>query len=372
MQTIICTGITGSDQIGCLEAAKVYAEGHGHDLRIFESWEIAKKVSQEPIDEATILNRPESYRQQLFENAYQEISRQLDEARHSEKPDDKLSIAITTHSTFFWRSTYLEAFTEHFLANLHPDFFVTIIHNLKDIKGNLDHDPHHRFADIALTDILCWRDREVTNTSTWARNFGKRHFRIAHDEPPETLYTLIFRPEAKKIYASYPMSHVSKRQRDAASELITELRRRGYVVFDPSSVDDAEYVGQLASRGIRDRQAGMPYREDEIRNLAEDVGNQTVKLDYLLIDQSDLVVVYYPSVTYERYIKERDEVAASMYVPLSAGVICEMVHGHYEGKKVYAVWLPKDAPSPFFRYHCQKIFKSKQRLIHYLKRYYTT
>jgi adenylate kinase len=181
---------------------------------------------------------------------------------------------------------------------------------------------------------------------------------------------VLFEPESKKIYASYPMSHVSKRQRDAASELISELRREGYVVFDPGSVDDAGYTDRLANQVMSDRQAATTYSREQIQGLVEGVGDQTVKLDYLLIDQSDLVVVYYPSITYERYVKERGKVIASIYVPLSAGVICEMVHGYYGGKKVYAVWLPGGAPSPFFRYHCQKVFKSKNQLVRHLHRYH--
>lgn len=370
MQTIICTGITGSNRIGCLEATKAYAQAHGQDLRIINAWQVAKEVSKEPIDGGTILNRPEAFRQQLFEEVYQEISRQLDEVQVSEKPNNKQFVAIATHTTFFWRSTYLEAFPEHLLITLKPDLFVTIIHNIKDIKNNLDHDPYYRFEDITLTDILHWRDHEVTNTSRWARNFRKRHFRIAHNEPPETLYGVIFKPETKKIYASYPMSHVSKRQKNAARELIIELRREGYVVFDPGSVDDAGYVDQLATQRMRDRQVASTHFEEELRSLADDVGDQTVKLDYLLIDQSDMVVVYYPSITYEKYIKEQGKVVASMYVPLSAGVICEMVHGYHGGQRVYPVWLPREAPSPFFRYHCQRIFNSKKQLMHYMKRYH--
>jgi adenylate kinase len=371
MQTIICTGITGSDQIGCLNAVKAHAQKHGYDLQIIDAWEVAKKISQEPIDEATILNRPESYRQRLFEDTYREISRRLDRTRHSEKPGDKQFVVVATHTTFFWTSTYLEAFPQHLLATLNPDLFITIIHNMKDIKNNLDHDPYHRFEDITLSDILHWRDREVTNTSTWARDLGKGHFRIAHNEPAETLYGVIFRPEAKKIYASYPMSHVSKRQRDAAIELVDELRRRGYVVFDPGSIDDAEYVDQLVIQMARDRQADFVYTEEELRSLVNDVGDQTVKLDYLLIDQSDFVVVYYPGVTYAKYIKDRHKVVARMYIPLSAGVICEMVHGYQGGQRVYAVWLPKGPTSPFFRYHCQRVFRSKIQLLHYLKRYHS-
>ena len=371
MQTIICTGITGSDQIGCLNAAEAHAREHGHDLQIIDAWEVAKAVSQEPINEATILDRPEAYRERLFDHAYREIAQRLDRIQRSEKAGPEPFVVIATHTTFFWRSTYVDAFPEHVLPILKPDLFVTVIHNIGDIKDNLDRDPQHTFEDIALTDILQWRDREVSNTSRWAQNSRKRHFRIARDEPPETFYGVVFRPQVKRIYASYPMSHVSKRQKDAARELVTELRRRGYVVFDPGSIDDAGYVDQLATQVARDRQAPLVYTEEELRSLAKAVGDQTVKLDYLLIDQSDFVVVYYPSVAYEKRVKDQGKVVARMYVPLSAGVICEMVHGHQGGQRVYAVWLPKDPPSPFFRYHCQRLFRSKTQLLDYLKGYYS-
>lgn len=370
MRTIICTGITGSDQIGCLEATKAYAQGHGQDLRIIKAWEVAKEVSADPIDEGTILNLPESYRQQLFKETYLEISRRLDEVRHNEKPQDEQFVAIMSHTTFFWKSTYLEAFPDQVLASLRPDLFVTIINNIRDIKRELDKDPFSRFTNITLADVLHWRDREMTNTLAWARNFRKKHFIIAHDEPPETLYGVIFRPGAKRIYASYPMSYVTRKQKAAASELVGELRRTGLIVFNPGSIDDAGYVDQLAEQRMRDEYVASAPAEEQLHSLAKAVGNQTVKLDYLLIDQSDLVVVYYPSVAFEKYLKESGKVATSMYVPLSAGVICEMVHGHRGGKRVYAVWLPKDAPSPFFRYHCEQVFNSKKKLLEYLGRRY--
>lgn len=370
MRTIICTGITGSDQIGCLEATKAYAQGHGQDLRIIKTWDVAKEVSEEPIDEGTILNLPESYRQQLFGEAYLEISRRLDEVRRKEKPQSEQFVALMSHTTFFWKSTYLEAFPGEVLASLRPDLFVTIINNIKDIKRDLDNDPFSRFTDITLADILHWRDRETTNTSAWARNLGKKHFIIAHDEPPETLYGVIFRPEAKRIYASYPMSYVSRNQKTAASKLVSELRRMGFIVFNPGSIDDAGYVDQLAEQRMRDEYVASAPAEKQLHSLVKAVGDQTVKLDYLLIDQSDLVVVYYPSVAFEKYLRESDKVVTSMYVPLSAGVICEIVHGHRGGKKVCAVWLPKDAPSPFFRYHCEQVFNSKKKLLEYLGRRY--
>jgi len=78
---------------------------------------------------------------------------------------------------------------------------------------------------------------------------------------------------------------------------------------------------------------------------------QVVTRDFLMIGQSDFVIVYYP-------IKK-----------LAAGVICEMFYGHDLGlKKVYA-WH-KHEPSPFFEYLCtdNKVFTSKKDFITFLKK----
>lgn len=370
MQTIICTGITGSDRLGCLEATKEYARAHGRDLRIIDSWEIAQEVSKRPVDEATILNQPEADRQRIFKDVYLEISRRLERDRQNERPNQEKSVVVATHATFLWRSTYIKAFPENLLNPLRPDLFITITHDMERIKSNLDSDAHRRFREITLTDVLYWRDREVTETLSWVQKFKKKYFLISHNEPPETLYGVLFRPRAKKIYASYPMSHVSKRQTEAAGNLVVELRKRGFVVFDPGSLNDVAYVDRVRGKGGRGEGKAIERTKKQMQTLLEIVGDQTVKTDYLLIDQSDLVVVYYPSVTQRQNIKGNGKVATSVYVPLSAGVICEMVHGFHSGKRVYAIWLPQDTPSPFFRYHCERIFGAKKQLLAYLERYY--
>lgn len=142
----------------------------------------------------------------------------------------------------------------------------------------------------------------------------------------------------------------------------------GYVVFDPASIDDAKHVGELHEK-LRSKTGTITERE--LFRIAEVVGDHTVDLDYRLIEQSNMVVVRYPSVEYKKFIEEKDKVAPAIYVPLSAGVICEMVWGHNKGKKVFAAWLPKNIkPSPFFRYHCkpQPFFTSEDDLLSYLRK----
>lgn len=356
MKTAVITGISGSDRRRYLKEVKEYAKEKEKELRIIDAWQVINEISRKPVDEATILNIPTEKRMQLFEKAYEETIYRLEESRRPKREDTEKCVVVATHACFHWQTTYLKAFPNHLLPRLGADVFVTIIHNMRNIKENLDRDPSHRFVDINLTDILYWRDRESTETSNWADSLAKDHFVVARNEPPETLYKILFEGETKKIYFSYAMSHVHEQQMEAARKLIAKLREAGYIVFDPGSIDDAKYVDMLL-----DADPGNPIYQ----TVGKDVDDQTVKLDYSLIGQSDLVIARYPVEKLSKYKNHADR----MYIPLSAGVICEMVHGHTEGKRVYAVWIPKTDPSPFFIYHCRKCFRSEQELLDYMEKY---
>lgn len=130
------------------------------------------------------------------------------------------------------------------------------------------------------------------------------------------------------------MSYVVASKMQKARKLIEKLRTLGYIVFEPSSIDDAKYVGELHQQ-VKAKKGTIT--RDELSRPARIAGDHTVDLDYKLIEQSDMVVVRYPSVE-RKYIVEKDSVIPAIYVLLSAGVIREMVKGNRDGKKVLAVW----------------------------------
>ncbi|GAH72034.1 unnamed protein product, partial [marine sediment metagenome] len=265
-----------------------------------------------------------------------------------EKEEVEKCVVIATHACFHWKTDYLKAIPDHMLENVNPDILVTIIHNLKDIKRNLAENSNRRFVDVDETDIIYWQNREIEETHNWADSLEltKNNFLVARNEPAETLYKIIFEEGKKKIYFSYPMSYSG--ERDEATKLIGKLREMDYVVFDPASIDDVKYVEDL-----------VKSKPEVYESLADNVDDQTVKIDYLLIDQSNMVIVRYPEEKIPGYENRSD----GMYIPLSVGVICEMVHGHYGGKRVYAVWLPEKDPSPFFEFYCKKCFRKEEELL---------
>jgi hypothetical protein len=360
MKCVICTGITGSERRECLQDLDKFPE-KSSKFRILDPWLKTKELHSD-ISEATILSMDDEQRLSYFSDAYKDIANTLKKMRQDES-DDSVAV-IPMHSVFYWKQLFKDAIRGEFIEWLLPDLFITVVHNMKAVKVNLDKDEHSRFSHITFQEILQWRQREIKETKDWADTFKKQHVVIARNEPIETLNGVLFKNK-KRIYFSYPMSYVSIKEMNKAKELIKELRRMGYVVFDPDSIDDAKYIGELNRLS---RQGKEITTNENLLSLAMMVGNHTVDLDYRLIDQSDMVVVRYPSVKYKNYIAEQDKTIPAFYVPLSAGVICEMARGNDKGKKVFAVWLPKVEPSPFFRYQCFELFRAQEQLLDHLKR----
>lgn len=352
MKVVICTGITGSERREYLREVRDFAREKGKELVVIDLWDKMNEARDGDIDEATILNLPNDERMMIIERALYATAEEI--GKLGKEKDMGKCVVIAAHACFHWKTDYLKAIPDHMLKNVNPDILVTIIHNLKDIKRNLADNSSHRFGDEDETDILYWQNREIEETNNWADSLGlkRNNFRVARNEPAETLYKIIFEEEKKKIYFSYPMSYSG--ERNEATKLISILREMGYIVFDPASIDDVKYVEEL-----------VRSNPEVYGSLAEKVDDQTVKIDYLIIDQSDMVVVRYPQEKIPSYENRSD----GMYIPLSVGVICEMVHGHYGGKRVYAVWLPEKDPSPFFEFYCKKCFRKEEGLLKYLAEY---
>lgn len=366
MRVVVCTGIAGSQRRDCLREVAAYARQFNKELEIIDVFEVLREVSQGPIDEATVLNLPPNELLRLTNTTYKEIASRLKRLRTERQEDEDVAVAVVARATFRVPGQILKEASRRTVRTLNPDLYISIVHNLPDLKRNLDNDSSGRFQNITLLDILLWRKEETEETRKW----GNPHYIVARNEPPSTIFDLIFRPEAKKFYASFPISHSHQRDVLRAKKLIAKLRQRNYTLFDPLAIEDMDYIKELQSqRRERGRGALANYSQEDINALLREAGAQTVLRDYALIDQSDGVIVRYAGQRYQRYVEEKGQVIPDIHVPLSAGVVCEMVHGHYKGKRVYAVWLVKDTlPSPFFEYHSLRVFQSEKELLTYLAR----
>jgi adenylate kinase len=357
----VLTGMSGSERRDMVAGLVPYAQQHGYGVTCIDLWEEMQAVDPNAA-EATILNIADAHRARIVQEAFRRVEAQIVRLEQNHSGDD-WAVIVVTHATFFWNSSYLEAFPDKLLSSLHPEVLFTVEPNVLDAFHNLRSDSHRRFDQISISDILYWRDRETEETVRWARGLRIPHFLVSRNEPEEILSHLLFQRHRKRIYASYPMSHVTEEERNASQGLIQGLRRKGYVVFDPGALEDLGQINSLLEQRRIGQGILSQFSDSEVMHLLRAAGDHTVKRDYQLIDQSDLVVVYYPSIPLFGSPSSSEFSSAGPYIPLSAGVICEMVHGHTAGKRVYAVWLPETEPSPFFTYHAHRIARSSQELL---------
>ena len=374
---VICTGISGTERVGFLDEVRALAAEAGRDLRIFDvreaMFQIAADVG-EPVEEETILDMFPHALVLLRAAALEKISSICEQA--DEHPD----WIINTHAVFRWKNTLISGFDPYYLSRLTPDLYVTITAGVQTLRERLRRYP--RWEQTSFSDLLVWREEEQWATEEMARIYHKPQYLLGRALPASALYRLMFEPDVTTAYLSYPMQH-AEGDRAALAEFKQCLDSL-VLVFDPADVNDFEIErpGQPSSRadasamgaetgpGALDAlpvsrsdgtaelrqaeaeaeaadQAGggstgaaSPFGERDLQHIAD----QIVFRDYKLIAQSDMVVVFYDAL-----------------VP-SPGVISEMNYALQTGKRVYGVWLPSSAPSPFFTRYCTKVFRSADDL----------
>jgi adenylate kinase len=189
--------------------------------------------------------------------------------------------------------------------------YVNILDSVTSTHKNLEADAQWR-ARLTQQEIATWRDEETFLTEVLAQFQKKRLYIVPVEEICQTLVDLITKPAIKKIYLSYPITAILKRDPkllEAARKFAEDLRKK-YVVFNPLAIKDL-----------------MGDEKDESGVMSQ-LRQNTVWRDFKLIDQSDMVVVYYP-------VEEN-----------SPGVNQEVMHGYTHDKDVY-LFTPH-RPSPFW------------------------
>ena len=163
---------------------------------------------------------------------------------------------VNTHATFRWRHGLFAAFDFDQIKAFNADLYITLLDNAESVHQRLvrDHDIDH-----TLKDIMVWREEELLATEMLAnilRGYG-HFFMISRGRTiltTETIYRLMFETEKKKVYPSFPMSHVMD-----LPDTLAEIDRfratinEHFIAFDPGDVD--EFVLHT------DREARRPPRK---------------------------------------------------------------------------------------------------------------
>ncbi len=348
----IVTGQVGMDKKSYLEAVREFAGQQGETLSLYNVGDMMYKEAPD-VRPGKILDLPLSRLNSLRRAAIKDI---IADSRGQK------NIIVNTHATFRWRHGLFSAFDFDQIKLLEPDWCICLVDNIEVVNHRLHRD---HVIDATLKDCMVWREEEILATELLSQSIPGCRFAILsrgrHNDTRRTLFRLTCRPTLKKVYPSFPMSHVVDMP-DVLAE-IDHFRAKlaeHFITFDPGDVDEKLLLERalVAARDGKEFLDVAPHsfggskavpepirvRVREVLDIAGDIDGQIYMRDFKLIDQSDMIVSLIP------------ELPGG--VPgLSSGVERELHHAFEHTKEVYVVWKPKKSPSPFITETATKIFK---------------
>jgi adenylate kinase len=353
MRTLL-TGQIGLDKKSYIQSAIDLAGQQGERIDLYNVGDLMYAEGRD-VKPGKILDLPISRLNSLRRAAFKDII-----AESAGKPH----IIVSTHATFRWRHGLFSAFDFDQVAKLNIDTFVCLVDNIEVVHHRLHRD---HTIDATLKDCMVWREEEQLATELLSQAVPNSKFYILsrgrHTDTRQTLFRLVCRPQMRKVYPSFPMSHVVDMP-DVLAEIDhfrAELAKH-FTCFDPGDVDE-KLLLERAIAAARDGQefievaphafggsraaaaAPIRVRVREVLDIAGDIDGQIYMRDFKLIDQSDMIVSLVP------------ELAGG--VPgLSSGVERELQHAFEHTKEVYVVWKPKKSPSPFITETATKVFRT--------------
>jgi adenylate kinase len=359
----IVTGQVGMNRKSYLSAVAELARQQGAPAALYNVGD--RMYAEAPdIRPGRILDLPLSRLQALRRAVFKDIITQAAGLRN---------IIVNTHATFRWRHGLFSAFDFDQVRELAPEVLICLIDNIEVVHHRL-HANHT--SDATLKDLMVWREEEIMATEMLAHavGCGNRFYILArgrHVETAATCHRLICRAEMRKVYPSFPMTHVASMPAVLAeiNAFRAELAKH-FIAFDPGDVDEKllldralaaateghDFIDADAGSAAGDGTTGKTIRVSvkQVLDIAGDVDGQIYARDFKLIDQSDMIVSFVP------------ELAGG--VPgLSSGVERELQHAFEAGKEVYVVWKPRHNPSPFVTETATRWFRSTQEALAYFE-----
>ncbi len=363
----IVTGQIGMDKKPYLDAAAAFAGQQGEAMELFHVGDLMYKEAPD-VRPGKILDLPISRLNSLRRAALKDI---ISGTR------DATNVVVNTHATFRWRHGLFAAFDYDQISKLRPDLFICLVDNIEVVHHRL-HSEHD--IDATLKDCMVWREEEILATELMSKTIPDSRFYIMargrHAPTTRTLFRLVCRPGMRKVYPSFPMSHVVDMPEVLAEiDAFRAQLAEHFITFDPGDVDEKLLLDRAiaASKDGKDYIEVAPHafggstgpdarpirvRVREVLDIAGDIDGQIYMRDFKLIDQSDMIVSYIPEIP---------TATGKEFPGLSSGVERELHHAFEHTKEVFVVWKPKKAPSPFITETATRIFKSTAEALTYFE-----
>ena len=352
---IVVTGMVGVDKKSYLEKVCQFAAGRRIEVLLCN---VGDRMYDEAPDipPGKILDIPMKRLSSLRRSVFKDII-----AKAKKAPN----LIVNTHATFRWRHGLFPAVDFDQMRQLNADMYVCLIDGVVALHTRLvdDHAVEH-----SLKDLIVWREEEILGTEMLCKGIDEATplyclARGSKAETVETFYGLVFDGRIKRAYLSFPMTAVGEMEN--VQKEIDEFRRmmkQSFICFDPGDLEEC-YLPEKARRAGEE---GLDYVEatalgrqvrldlNEVRQIQRDINSQTYARDFMLIDQSEMIISLVPSM--------EDGRAA-----ISSGVERELQHAHEAAKEVYVIWTAKQSPSVFVTQTATKVFESIENALAFFK-----
>ena len=353
---VVVTGMVGVDKKSYLQKVCQFAAEKGKEILLCNVGE--EMYAEAPdIPAGKILDIPMKRLSSLRRSVFKDII-----AKAKKAPN----LIVNTHATFRWRHGLFPAVDFDQMRQLGADIYICLIDGVVALHRRLldEHSTEH-----TLKDLIVWREEEIIGTEMLCKGISEKIpfyclARGAGEETIETFYRLVFEKVCKKAYLSFPMTNVVdmknvKKQIDG----FRQLMKKFFTCFDPADLEESylpHYARQASQKGldfVEITVLGQTTQLDlnEVKQIERDINSQIYARDFLLIDQSDMIISFIPTLSDGR-------------AAISSGVERELQHAHEAAKEVYVIWTAKQRPSVFVTQTATEVFADLDSMIEFSKK----
>jgi len=343
---IVVTGMVGIDKKQYLEKVCQLATERGKEILLSNVGDMMY-VEAPDVPPGKILDIPMKRLHSLRRSVFKDIIAKSKKAAN---------LIVNTHATFRWRHGLFPAVDFDQMRELGADIYICMVDGVSALHGRLtqEHDTEH-----TLKDLVVWREEEIIGTEMLCRGIDDKipfHClpRGIEEDTAEIFYGLVFEKERKKAYLSFPMTGMENMAtvKNQTNEFRHSMKQL-FTCFDPEDLEESSlpHLAKKAKQKGQDRievpALGKTVRLDveQVLQIEKDINSQIYARDFLLIDQSDMIISLIPSAKDGRAI-------------ISSGVERELQHAHEAAREVYVIWTSKQQPSVFVTQTATKMFRN--------------
>lgn len=353
---VVVTGMVGVDKKSYLQKVRQFATNKGKEVLLCNVGEMMYAEAPD-IPNGKILDIPMKRLSSLRRSVFKDIIVKAKMAPN---------LIVNTHATFRWRHGLFPAVDFDQMRQLGVDMYICLIDGVIALHKRLcdEHSVEH-----SLKDLIVWREEEIIGTEMLCKGINEKIpfyclARGAEEETIETFYRLVFENQRKKAYLSFPMTHVAdmKNVQEEINEF-RQLMKQFFICFDPADLEESylpHHAHKAAEQGsyfVEASALGQTIKLDlhEVQQIERDINSQIYARDFLLIDQSDMIISFIPTLADSR-------------AAISSGVERELQHAHEAAKQAFVIWPAKQPPSVFVTQTATKVFANANIAVEFFEK----